>query len=109
MSGLERLKGATARLETAALLLTLLALLFRATLYWQLPAGSEGGYGSGDLLDLGLALILFLVCCACAACGVAISLLGEREDKRLAYRAALVGMLSFIAYDFAHPYVPRLM
>jgi len=109
MPSLPRLKAIAARLEIAVLAIALLALAFRATLYWTLPGGGNGGSGPGALLDFGLALLLFLLCALCASAGVAISVLGERSDKRHAYQAFFIGVLSFLAYDLLYPHVPQLL
>jgi hypothetical protein len=109
MNRVERLKRLAASLEIGVLGLAVLALLFRATVYWQLPAGSGEPYGTGDVIDLGLALLLFLACGFCAICGVAISMLGDKADKRFAFQAFFIGVVSFLAYDLLHPYVPRLV
>jgi hypothetical protein len=60
-------------------------------------------------VDLGLALLLFIVCSLCAICGVAISLLGDKSDKRYAYQAFFIGVVSFVAYDWLYTHVPRLV
>lgn len=104
-----RLKTIAARLEMAAPLLAVLALVYRATLYWVLPGNGADDPGPAALLDFGLAMLLFLVCLACAAAGVAISIKGPPQDKRLAYRAFFSGVMSFLLYDLLHPYLPRLM
>lgn len=102
-------------LERASVTLTVLALLFRATIYWRLPPAAGASYGQGDILDFALGLVLFAVCCACAACGVALSLHAgraagvERAAMGVAYRPVVVGMTSFVAYYFLHPYTPRLL
>jgi len=102
-------------LERASVTLALAALVFRATLYWRLPPAAGASYGQGDLVDFALGLLLFAVSCACAACGVVSSLQaaraegGERAAMGQAYRPVVVGMTSFVAYYFLHPYVPRLL
>ena len=58
------------RLEQAVIVLALGALVFRATLYGSLPPAAGARYGTGDIIDYGLGLALFLLCGACAALGV---------------------------------------
>lgn len=102
-------------LERASVTLAVAALLFRATVYWRLPPTAGASYGRGDILDFALGLLLFAVCCACAASGVALSLRvaraegGGRAAMGQAYRPVVVGMTSFVTYYFLHPYVPRLL
>ena len=102
MIKLEQIKRLSITLQIGVGLIGSVALAFRATLYWTLP-------GSGDVLDFALAMLLFAVCALCATSGVAISLLGGPGDKRHAYQAFFVGVLSFLAYDLLHPLLPRLM
>jgi hypothetical protein len=109
MSRVRTLKKIAGFLEIGVMLLAVAGLLFRATLYWKLPVDSGQAYGTGDVLDLGIALLLFVTCGLCASAGVAISILGEKADKRFAYQAFFIGVLSFVAYDWLHPYVPRLV
>jgi len=106
---LPKLKRAAAILEVAAIVIALLGLTYRATLFWLLPAGRGDAPGLAPLLDFGLAMLLFVVCVLCAGIGVAISLQGSQGDKRYAYQAFFIGVLSFLLYDLLHPYVPRLM
>lgn len=87
MGRLENIKHFARLLEKSAIGLALGSLFYRATLYWELPAKPGQDYALGDLLDLILALLLFLTCLLCAGAGVAISMLGEKDDKPLAYRA----------------------
>lgn len=109
MIRLERLKRLSITLQLGAVMIGVLALAYRATFYWTLPAASGNAAATGEVVDFALALLLFLVCALCATSGVAISVLGERSDKRHAYQAFFVGVLTFLAYDLLHPYLPRLM
>jgi hypothetical protein len=98
-------------LERTCVTLALVALAFRATLYWRMPAAPGASYGPGDVLDFALGLVLFALCCACAASGVALSLRGAQRDGAAmarAYRPVVIGMTSFVVYYFLHPHVPRL-
>lgn len=92
-----------------AMAMALGALLFRATLYWVIPVTDGEPYGLADVIDFGLGLVLFLVCTVCAATGVLLSFRQDPEEHRLAFRPVLVGILSFLAYYFLHPHVPRLV
>ncbi len=104
-----RLRRAATGLEVAALLLTWIALAYRATFYWVLPADPNDTFALAPLIDFALALVLFAVCLSCAGVGVAISLYGSPEEKGYAYRAFLIGVLCFVIYDLVYPLVPRLM
>ncbi len=96
-------------LEIASVGLAILGLLYRATLYWQIPVASGEPYGLGDVLDLGFMVLLFVVAAGCAATGVWLSASGDAAARRLAFRPVLIGILSFVIYYFVHPAVPRLL
>lgn len=97
------------RLEISAMAFAAWSLVYRSTLYWILPGAGGDKPGTADVLDLAFALLLFLICCLCSVSGVALSMLGDQQDKRRAYRPFLVGVLSFLAYDILHPHMPRLL
>lgn len=109
MIELEKLRRVAAVLQVVTLGLVVVGLVFRATIYWTMQPQSGAAFGSGDILDFAIALALFLTSTLCAMSGVGISLLGTQADKGLAYRVMLVGILSFLAYEFLHGRVPRLM
>lgn len=104
-----RLRRVAVALEVTTLALACVALGYRATLYWTLPAAHGSPYSPALLIDFSLAMLLFAVCLMCAGAGVAISLYGDPQDKQYAYRAFFVGVLSFLAYDLLYPLVPRLL
>lgn len=106
---LSRVKTAATMLEVATPLLALMALAYRATLYWVLPASQDGSPGLGPTLDLILAMLLFATSLACAGLGVTLSLRGTAADKGHAYRAFFIGAGSFMLYELVYPYVPRLI
>lgn len=109
MISLERVKKISTGLQTAAIGIAALGLLYRATVYWTLALEPGAAYGVRDIVDFLFALALFLVCTLCTVSGVAISVMGDTADKGLAFRAVLVGILSFMTYEFLHDHLPRLM
>lgn len=94
-------------LETSVLALAAAALAFRASVYWLLPAPPGQPYGTGDVVDFALGLLLFALSGACAATGVMMSARSVAQPR--AYRPVLVGITTFVAYYFVHPHVPRLL
>ena len=96
-------------LEIAAVSLAIIALLYRATVYWQLPPPPGEPYGPGDIIDFAFAMLLFLVCGLCAAAGVASSMSGDGSEQHLAFRPAVIGITSFVGYYLLHPHIPRLL
>ena len=97
-------------LEYAVLLLAALGLAFRLVGHglFAKPPGAE--WGTADLVDFGLLLLLFLVSTACAACGVAISLANARTNSgappAAAFRPLLIGITTFVVYYFVVPRLP---
>jgi len=104
----ETLKTLARWLERAVLALALLALAFRATLYASLPRAAGARYGSGDVIDYALGLVLFLLCGLCAALGVLLTTRVTPAEQGRAYRPVLIGMTTFVVYYLVHPYVPTL-
>ena len=96
------------RLEHAVLGVAGIALLFRLGVYARLPKAEGATYGTGDVVDFGLTLLLFLLATACAACGVAISLRGAHGANAHAYRPLLIGITTFVAYYLLAPQLPPL-
>lgn len=103
------MKSVSVTLEIVTVALAILALLFRATLYWLIPGEEGEAYRLGDILDFGLMVLLFVAGGVCAGLGVALSMRGDELEQRLAFRPVLVGICSFVIYYFAHPHVPRLL
>jgi len=95
-------------LERVVVILALGASVYRATLYWLLPPAAGEPYGTGDIIDFALGLLVFLTSGLCAAAAVATSMSGDGSAQHLAFRPAVIGITSFVIYYFVHPYVPRL-
>ncbi|MCB1749560.1 MAG: hypothetical protein H6977_13580 [Gammaproteobacteria bacterium] len=104
-----RLQRLAALLERSVVVLALAALAFRATLYGSLPRTAGAAYGSADVVDFALALLLFALCTACGGVGVMLSLRASSDRERgMSFRPALVGMSTFVIYYLLHPLVPSL-
>ena len=108
MPASDRLQTIAGLLEYCVLGVAGAAILFRLTWYWHLPKAAGARYGSGDVVEFGLTLLLFLLSTACAACGVALSLHGGERVGR-AYRPLLVGITTFVIYYFLAPKLPQLI
>ena len=102
-----RLERVARRLEHAVLGVAGVAVLFRLGLYAHLPKTESAAYGTGDVVDFGLTLLLFLLATACAACGVAISLRGAHGASGNAYRPLMIGITTFVAYYLLAPQLPQ--
>jgi hypothetical protein len=103
------LQRLAALLERSVVVLALLALAFRATLHGSLPRSPGAAFGTGDVIDFALALLLFALCTACGAIGVMLSLrAGSDRERGLSFRPAVVGMTTFVVYYLVHPLVPNL-
>ena len=103
-----RLERVTRVLEQAVLGVAGVAVLFRLGLYSRLSKTEGAAYGTGDIVDFGLTMLLFLLATACAACGVAVSVRGEHGAIGSAYRPLLVGITTFVAYYLLAPQLPQL-
>ncbi|MEX2482827.1 MAG: hypothetical protein WD928_18375, partial [Gammaproteobacteria bacterium] len=84
------------------------ALIFRASFYASFPIAPGARYGTGDIIDYILGLVLFAASVACAAVGVVLMTRVDAADKGAAYRPVLVGMTTFVVYYLVHPHVPTL-
>lgn len=103
------MKRFSVSLEIAVVALAVLALLFRATLYWLIPVAEGEPYGLADVLDFALMVLLFITSSLCAGVGVWLSIRGDELAQRLAFRPVLVGICSFVIYYLIYPHVPRLL
>ncbi len=103
-----RLEWFARRLEYCVLGVAVAALLFRLTWYGHLPKAGGARFGSGDVVEFGLTLLLFLLSTACAACGVGLGLRSDGQPGATAYRPLLVGVTTFVAYYFLAPQLPQL-
>lgn len=102
-------RRAARALEAASIALAIGALLYRGTAYWLFAPAPGEPYGLGDIIDFALAMVLFVVCGLCAAAGLASSMSGDGSEQHLAFRPAVIGITSFVAYYLLHPHVPRLL
>lgn len=108
MSGPDRLQRAARVLEYLVLAVAALGMLFHATLFWHWPRPINARFGTADLVDFALLLLLFLAASACAASGVALALARGKDALGPAYRALVLGITTFVAYYLLLPYLPRL-
>ncbi len=107
MSVPTRLERVARHLEHAVLAVAASAIVFRIGVYAHLPKAEGAAYGSGDVVDFALTLLLFLLATACAACGVAISLRSGQGATSNAYRPVLIGITTFVVYYLLAPQLPR--
>jgi hypothetical protein len=96
-------------LERAVIGLAIAALVYRATLYNLIEKAPGAAWGTGDVIDFALGLLLFLCGGLCAASGVALAAMSDHADKGVAYRPVLIGMTTFVVYYLVHPYIPPLL
>ena len=86
--------------------LTLLGLLFRATLYWLIPVEPGQPAGFGDVIEL----LIYLPIISMASLVLLLSVVAAfLKNYGGAIRVFLVGVASPLAYYFLHSYVPRLI
>jgi hypothetical protein len=103
-----RIERIARRLEQAVLGVAAAAIVFRVSWYWHLPKTAGARFGTGDVVEFALTLLLFLLSTACAACGVISSLRSSAAPGAAAYRPLLIGVTTFVAYYFLAPQLPQL-
>ena len=108
MSVPARLERVARWLERSVLAVAGIAVLFRLSAYWHLPKAAGASYRTGDVVEFGLTLLLFMLGTACAACGVAMSLRGAGAPTDNAYRPLLIGITTFVGYYLLAPQLPQL-
>ena len=108
MSVPARLDRVARWLEHGVVAVAGIAVLFRLSGYWHLPKAAGATYGTGDVVEFGLTLLLFVLGTACAGCGVAMSLRGAGTSTGKAYRPLLIGITTFVAYYLLAPQLPQL-
>jgi len=96
----------TAFFAIALVVLALLGLLFRATLYWKIPVVSGEPAGLGDIIEMLFYFAVMGVAGLVIAFSVIVALL---KNYRGAIRAFLVGVVTPVAYYFLYSYMPRLL
>jgi len=88
----------------ALVVLALLGLLFRATLYWKIPVASGEPAGLGDIIEM----LFYFAVLGAAGLVLALSLIvALLKNYRGAFKAFLAGIVTPVAYYFLFSYVPR--
>lgn len=86
--------------------LTILGLLFRATIYWLIPVSSEEPAGFGDVIEL----VIYFAIVGSAGIVLVLSIVVAFYRKySVALKTSAVGVLAPIAYYFLHSMVPKLV
>jgi len=88
--------------------LLLVALLFRATLYWSIPVADDEPYGGGDILEIILFLLIILFSLAAALYATILAVVPKLREKKYILRLLLVGALVPMLYFILHPLMPKL-
>lgn len=104
----QKILSLSGHLQTAVKAVAALAVGFRMFAYNQFPKAPNANYGAADIVDFALALLLFLICAACAASGLAVHLSQASEDRMDVFRPLLLGMTVFAVYAVVYPHIPRL-
>jgi len=95
-------------LERSVVAVALIALIYRATAYAIIGKPEGAPYGVADIIDFALGLLVFALGCLCAGAGVMMTVKHKEIGPETAYRPAVVGMTTFVAYYLIHPYIPAL-
>ena len=86
-----------------------LALLFRATLYWSIPVADGEPKGGGDILEVLLFLILLGSCLLSILFSAFIAVVPKIRNHTYSMKLLLIGIVVPLVYWFIHPWVPRLI
>ena len=86
-----------------------MALVFRATLYWTIPVADGEPKGGGEILEVLLFLGLLTTSALAVLVAILLAVVPAIREARLAVRLGLVALFSPVAYWVLHPLVPRLV
>ena len=92
-----------------SMLLCVVALAFRSTLYWRIPVASNEAISLGDLIEFYLLVSLLGTCVLAVLLGLVLALVPRIRLLDLAFRLLATGVGCFLVGWFIHPLMPRLM
>ena len=96
-------------IASAGIVLAVLGLLYRATVYWKIPMLPSDPYGLGDIIDLFWFIALLVLAGITLMFSAVIAFVPQLRNSRLAFVLFLAAVLSPTAYYLIHPFVPRIM
>ena len=90
-------------------LLVIVALIFRATLYWWLPVAPGEPAGGGDVIELLLFFGILLVATITLVIGLLLMIVPAWRDMRLGIVVLIISLISPPMYFMLHSMMPKLV
>ncbi len=94
---------------TLPIAITFIGLVFRSTLYWSFSVAQGEPYGSGDIIEMLLALLLILSSFLGLIYTLILLLVPKYRHYFRALKLAVICISSPICYYFLHALMPKLM
>lgn len=91
------------------ILLAVVGLLYRATLYWKMPLLPGDPYGISDVIEVFWFMALLVLAGLTLMFSAAIAFVPQLRNARLAFVLFLAAILAPVGYYFIHPFVPRVV
>ena len=93
----------------ALIMLAIIGLLFRATLYWKLPVAPGMPIGSGDIIELVLFYGILLLALLAMVLSLLLMVIPQWRDLRTAIVVLIISLITPPCYYILHAMTPRLM
>lgn len=89
--------------------LSVLALIYRATFYWQIPVVPGEPYGLGDIIQLLLFASILLLFLLTLMTSLICLLFWPKGKQKIYWLKIAIGIFTLAVYYIVHPYVPKLL
>ena len=96
-------------IASVGMMLAVLGLLFRATVYWNIPVSASDPYGLSDVIELFWFVALLVLAGITIMFSAVIAFVPQLKNARLAFILFLAAILSPTAYYLIHPFVPMIV
>lgn len=96
-------------LAITMVLLVIVALIFRATLYWWLPVAPAEAAGGGDIIELFLFFGILIVATITMLIGLLLMFVPAWQDMRLGLVVLIISVVSPPMYFMLNNLVPKLV
>jgi hypothetical protein len=93
----------------SCIVIALLGLVFRSTLYWLFPVVDGEPYGLGDILDFGFFLLLVLVSVLTLIASLIQLIVWRSIYLKPSIKAIVTSIGSMVIYYNIHAFIPRLL
>jgi len=96
-------------IASVGIMLAVLGLLFRATVYWKIPVSPSEPYGLSDVIELFWFVALLVLAGITIMFSAVIAFVPQLKNTRLAFILFFAAVLSPTVYYLIHPFVPRIV